>query len=1060
MILALALLAAILCFQAFHKKYNQQLHLTVVKELEKLFPDSSVYVGYVAKQQSGKLVITDICLAEKNAHPKRKVFSAQRAVLSGALELTDVLQQQVRLTQIELYGAQLHVWPTNEGWSIDALRPKVMPNKGTPPTVLFQQASVQLYKDDTPEASVITLHDIQGRFREVMLNSKAGRAPVLVMEDVRGRGSGRIDQFSLQTQIDPRSKAWRVTGKANGLQLGPKLYQDLPSEFSTYLTQAAGLNCEADAGFDVYQLPNQPTAFKLRGSLKNGRLQDRRLPYALEKLSGDFRCENTQLQLRNLLAVSDKARLKLNVDMDGLQLNSPMRIAAEVFELSLDQRLYQSLPINLKEQWDRLQLAGQVSGRVWLEFDGSRWHPMMTVNCKDVSIRPWLFPYPIQKIQGVVKFHDSPPSVSAEHLVGEAEGQQASGSFSLSKSGDQWVGHLKCQTHGLLSVDEILVSSLTERGKSETGAEHFVRSLKPTGTIELKNAEFWRTDPDQKWHKKIDANVYNGRITYEAFDYPIYNIRGRIVCEDDDWWLDRFEGRNDSGSIRCSGNWQSVRFGPVPFDLRFTALDVPIEEELKRALPQQAQFVWDELQPQGSIDNVSVHLQRLIHSQAVNTRIKIVEQSGSNASTGQSLRMRPRAFPYRLTDVDCEIDYTPEMVTIQKASGLNGASRISMRGICEPTQSGTWKANVEWLPQTRLWVETELLKALPKSIRESLVKIDFSGPISILGSSTVEFGKTREDPIASTWNCEMAVEEGKLGDGSQIGSMRGTLAMHGRSEGEVVHARGRINMDALTFLGIPVTNLQGPFALVGTDLYFGSLVYDVYPPKEPAMVESMTADALAGNLWITGNAKLGDNQGVFNVESRLEKADLNLLLQDVGVNSPTTEAVVDATLNFRGVPWNPQTYDGGGKIHLSDAHLYELPFMIRLMNVASVNPTSNSAFQTADIAFQIDGNRIPIDVSCEGEILWLRGEGETNLRRELQLDLYSYVGRRSSVAKVAGTLLPDSRSATFMLVEIGGTLDNPTMQRRAFPQIEASFQQIFPELAAKREANPLLPWRK
>jgi hypothetical protein len=47
-----------------------------------------------------------------------------------------------------------------------------------------------------------------------------------------------------------------------------------------------------------------------------------------------------------------------------------------------------------------------------------------------------------------------------------------------------------------------------------------------------------------------------------------------------------------------------------------------------------------------------------------------------------------------------------------------------------------------------------------------------------------------------------------------------------------------------------------------------------------------------------------------------------------------------------------------------------------------------------------------------------------------------------------------------MLIEVSGTLDNPVMQRRPFPQIEATLQQIFPEVANSEEAGSLIPWRK
>ncbi len=130
------------------------------------------------------------------------------------------------------------------------------------------------------------------------------------------------------------------------------------------------------------------------------------------------------------------------------------------------------------------------------------------------------------------------------------------------------------------------------------------------------------------------------------------------------------------------------------------------------------------------------------------------------------------------------------------------------------------------------------------------------------------------------------------------------------------------------------------------------------------------------------------------------------------------------------------------------------------MNIASVN-ADDSAFQSADINFQIVGERVPMQVFCDGEVLRLRGDGWTNLRKELYLDLYTYVGRRNPIQSVVRPLLQDSRLATFARIEVEGSLNNPIMTPRPFPQFEATLQQIFPELVGSENDEPsVLPWRR
>ncbi|MCA9259713.1 MAG: hypothetical protein KDA61_10960, partial [Planctomycetales bacterium] len=222
----------------------------------------------------------------------------------------------------------------------------------------------------------------------------------------------------------------------------------------------------------------------------------------------------------------------------------------------------------------------------------------------------------------------------------------------------------------------------------------------------------------------------------------------------------------------------------------------------------------------------------------------------------------------------------------------------------------------------------------------------------------------------------------------------------------------------------------------------------VLPRVGQPAAQPLTADALSGKLKLSGQGKL--DVGRFIVDAELNDAQLTTLMQDMGVDRATTDAKCNASLTFNGVPWNPQTHTGRGRVHLRDAKLYQLPFMIRILSAASVNASDDSAFQTADITFQIDGDRIPLQIACDGEVLRLRGEGWTNLRREISLELYSYAGRRVPITAVISPVLAESRYATLMMIEVEGTLDNPIMQRKPFPQLEATLQQVFPEMSERR----------
>ncbi len=1047
LIVFLACLATVLCYQVFLKKFDSGIRGAVYAELREILPDARVTIGSIASGGPGEITLSDVHIYPRSS-PQREVFVAHRVVLRGNLDIAAWAKKTTKVKEVHLHGLQVNAWPTEQGgWSVDDVKPKSKPDT-TPPRIVLHDARLQIQRSADASDLPIIWHEITGEIKHQVAASQSvsdlGAARDLSRVEVTGRSSGVADRLSIAANVNRATGAWNCEGNFQRLHFSNSVLSRLPDQVSQYASQVAGLDCVLSGKFVGGGVRGELPNFVLAGQILEGRLQDDRLPYPLDNLHGTYHCTNQTLQLRGLNASSGKTQLVVDTDITGFTPNSPITIVAKAANLELDSRLYGSLPEKLQIQWDKLGLAGSVSGTIQLFYNGQKWTPVAELQCSGATLSPWLFPYPLTDIHGPVSYRDE--TFSSPGLRGMAGGQPISGKFSLSKSGTEWFGRIEGGSAGPVAIDEQLISALTPRDAATIApAEAFVRSLSPTGSIELRSFSLTRLTADQpRWHRELDAHIYDARIVYDNFRYPIYDIRGRVHCTGTSWSLDKFEGRNDSGRIACSGSWQQVESGNLPFKLNFDALGIPLEEELLGALPSDAQHIWRELQPDGSLDHVKVELHRGVNDDATKTEVLITETAGSNSVAGRSLRIHPRGFPYRLSDVACRIKYTPGRVEIYKASGKNRSSEIALLGQCLPLRDGRWQANVQWLPQTRLIVDQELLSALPESIRQSLVKIDFRGPISVIGTSEIAFPNHEFPTPVTHWNCQLDLENAQLGTGETIGNLRGTVFMNGQSDGQRVRSSGRIAMDALTVLDVPVFGLQGPFELFDSTLYFGQAVNEAIPSVSAQTDNRMHAKALAGDFFISGTGQL--TNGKFEFTSQLKDAELSSLLQDVGVDRASTKANCDAVARFSGIPWNPQGWSGEGSIHLSDAQLFQLPFMIRFLRAASVSARDDSAFQTADINFKIDGERIPLNIDCTGDLLRLRGEGYTNLRRDIDLQLYTYVGRRISLASVMGPLAPESRFATtLMMIKVDGTLDDPQMQRRQFPQF-ASIQELFPEL--------------
>jgi hypothetical protein len=185
------------------------------------------------------------------------------------------------------------------------------------------------------------------------------------------------------------------------------------------------------------------------------------------------------------------------------------------------------------------------------------------------------------------------------------------------------------------------------------------------------------------------------------------------------------------------------------------------------------------------------------------------------------------------------------------------------------------------------------------------------------------------------------------------------------------------------------------------------------------------ARALSGTFFLSGVQPLDGQRS--QLRCRLVDSDVHGMLVDLG----ETQAAINGRLFFQcdidGSLSNPDSLSGEGKAWLRGANLYELPVMIRMLNLLSVRP-DQGAFDSADIEFAIDGDRIPIkNLQLDGDLMSMQGRGSVNLRRELDLELVANVGRRGIVGAIVRPFT-QNQNANWMRIEVGGTTSNPQIR--------------------------------
>ena len=139
------------------------------------------------------------------------------------------------------------------------------------------------------------------------------------------------------------------------------------------------------------------------------------------------------------------------------------------------------------------------------------------------------------------------------------------------------------------------------------------------------------------------------------------------------------------------------------------------------------------------------------------------------------------------------------------------------------------------------------------------------------------------------------------------------------------------------------------------------------------------------------------------------------------------------------------TLKGEGQVRLRQADIYQLPVMVALLSFLSLRPADTTAFTSSDIDFHVDGAQLYFDrIDFSGDAISLKGEGWMDLNRQINLSFYALVGRQEFQVPIVSALLAEA-SRNILRIQVAGSVDQPSVQRKALPELDETLQRIFPE---------------
>lgn len=828
-----------------------------------------------------------------------------------------------------------------------------------------------------------------------------------------------------------RQGHWSVEMRIAGLRLEPSLWNGLPEPWRRSAQRLAGLRAEADVNLALQGYPSR-WQYTLEAQLRDGWLADARLPYPLTAVRAEVRLTNGGLEICRGTARSAGADIEFRFSQPRWGDNTPFTFEVSAKRLPLDERLPNMLPAFFQALWHKYSPKGLADVTVRLAYDGQRYDVQSVMDLSDVAFVYERFPYRVSRGKGRLQWKNDTLTVELQVPV---SGRTASIHGQWNMANGVPAGWIEVQTDGPIPLDEELLVALPDK------TEQFVRSLNATGMFDVW-ARVERTSADPTFRKRVELHVENGTLRYDRFPYPLERLRGSITVEDDRVWISRLTGRNDSGFIIAHGRWDPAAPDGAALQLHLQCTDVPLHESLRAALSPSVQRLWSGLQPQGTVDRLDATIVFTPRTRQLDIEVSGEKWDPQQNVEGRTISIRPRWLPLRWDNVTGKFWYRQGEIVFENVHAERGATRIDgLSGRWRADHQGRWRLELDTVEWIGLPWNDELLAALPAALRQVLSRWNFQGVVHGGGKATLE-GTPAQGVTQAEWRGKLDTEDARLTCGWRWEHIRGGVEISGAFRHGMATCDGELQVDSVVLHGTQVTRLRGPFSWNGGVLSLGTA--EEYPHHKPG-TPPVTARLFGGDLELQAAIDGGDPPQ-FTVHGRLRDADLAQVVGYVGGNADAASGKLFGELSLRGSMGIVESWRGSGNVQFFQANVYQLPVMVALLKLLNVRPPDTTAFTTGDMQFRCEGDRLVFDrLALQGDAISMVGTGSVTFQRQLDLSFYTLVGREDAQWPLFRPLFRQA-ARNVLLIDVTGSLDQPTLAPRPFPELNATLQQLLVDI--------------
>ena len=1039
-------------------RMDDEIRRQVEQGLAEKFPQFNVSVGGARVVEGRGIAIYDLAVSETTSTQlQSNLLLVDEIMLNCDSGLTKLVQGFPDVQRVVLKHPQLWVARTASGrWNLESCWPLPICGKKRPQIViqdaqvvladLGQQALPQIaLRDvnitiDAPEDQLSAEFPPADRVSPTSVENNSCNCEVFGVHGTLGGPDVKRAEF--HAQFDAQTQSLKLEGTFEQL----RLTRELQAWVSTYCDSwQEGTSVEGSLDGSVFVehhcTGGSPPKVDARLQLTEGRLAHARLPRPVTDMTGTIVCQQNILRLENMRGKCDAASLAMQLERRGWQANAPLAMGLRVEDLALDDNLYRALPVLLQEEWQKYLPEGVVDVDLELTFDGRLPRTQVTLTGRDLAFEAEKFKYRVQDGAGTMHYThgtESQPAVLDIDLIGYGGGQplEIKGKVFDPKPGA--LGWVEITGNGI-AIEARMIAALEEKTRQ------VIKSLRPQGQFNL----YWRLDRTQpgqvKPHTALRLELVDCRVNYQKFPYPLSGIHGLLLAEDGRWTF-RDLVASGSRNVTCQGTLRPGASGKE-LSLQFTGKELPLDDDLKQALPPEVRQAWDEVRPGGRVDLVAD-----IDHKTGDTKPAIRVSVNPRP---ESATVHPVFFPYLLKQIEGRFDYLNGKLLITDFRGRHGLTAVHTNGNGNFGPDGAWQFELTGLSVDRLERSGDLLAALPPKLRKLIEQLRVTGKFS-LHNTAIKFSKTK-DPAAAInaqWDAQLNCLQTNLHPGIDLQNVHGTVRLVGASLGGASYSSGEMNLETVTFEDVQFTNVRGPLWIDETTCLLGSFATQ-HQRLTPQQITANVYDGfLVSEAWVTF-----DGVPRYSVVASLEDADLSRITKERFPTDQDLQGKVAATLTLNGYGRSMHTLSGHGEVKVTEANIYQLPLLVGMLKVFRNGLPDTTAFSQVDTKYRIQGRHIYLEqLDFLGDAVSLLGQGETNFDQQLNLVFHGIVGRNQIRLPLFKNFVDHLGQQTLQMY-VDGTLSDPHIHKQALPGINKLIQQIRTDLDVTSPAGNVVPRR-